>query len=434
MKDIANLELRICKMSSELQAKKTIEPKLRFPEFKGTGGWEVKSIGDKKFATLYKGKGISKSDIVQGGKTPCIRYGELYTCYGEIIYSVISRTNRSESELFLSKKNDVIIPSSGETKIDIATASCVKLDNVALGSDLSVIRTQHNGIFLSYYLNSALKHEIAKIAQGDSVVHLYLSQLSKICLLVPSLKEQQRIADCLSSLDELIEAQSQELDALRTHKKGLMQQLFPAEGETMPKHRFPEFKDAGRWEEMNGYKLFVQISNRKHSSDLPILAITQEYGAIPRDKIDYRVSVTDKSVESYKVVEVSDFIISLRSFQGGIEYSNYKGLCSPAYVVLRRKRDDHKIFFKYYFKTNKFINDLNKDIAGIRDGKMVSYSQFLNLLLVLPELKEEQQRIADCLSSLDELIEAQSKKLDALRTHKKGLMQQLFPTISEVQE
>ena len=105
----------------------------------------------------------------------------------------------------------------------------------------------------------------------------------------------------------------------------------------VPELRFPEFRGVGEWHYKNGDKVFNQISNKNHNSDLPLLAITQEHGAIPRNEIEYSVIVTDKSVESYKVVDVGDFIISLRSFQGGIEYSNYKGICSPAYIILRKK-------------------------------------------------------------------------------------------------
>lgn len=181
---------------------------------------------------------------------------------------------------------------------------------------------------------------------------------------------------------------------------------------------------------MSGDMVFDQITDKNHNSDLPVLAITQEHGAIPRDKINYNVSVTDKSIESYKVVEVGDFIISLRSFQGGIEYSGYKGICSPAYVILRKRINAVDHFFKQYLKTGKFIQELNRDIEGIRDGKMVSYKQFSNLLLPFP-LPEEQQKIADCLSSIDELITAQGQKLDAIKSHKKGLMQQLFPAEGE---
>lgn len=206
-------------------------PKRRFPEFQSAPEWERKKIGDEDFASLHKGKGVSKADISPDGKTSCIRYGELYTLYGEVINTVHSKTNCPSSSLFLSNKNDVIIPASGETKIDIATAACVMLDNVALGSDLNVIRSHHNGVFISYYLNGALKKEIAKVAQGDSVVHLYPGQLAKLDILLPSTPEQQRISDFLSSIDDLITAQSQKLDALRDHKKGLMQQLFPAVSE-----------------------------------------------------------------------------------------------------------------------------------------------------------------------------------------------------------
>lgn len=198
----------------------------------------------------------------------------------------------------------------------------------------------------------------------------------------------------------------------------------------VPELRFPELVSAGEWEYENGDELFEPILNKNHNSDLPILAITQEQGAIPRDLIDYHVSVTEKSVESYKVVEVGDFIISLRSFQGGIEYSNYLGLCSPAYIILRKKRDLISDFYRHYFKSFLFIQDLNRNLEGIRDGKMISYKQFSEILIPNPK-KEEQQKIASCLSSLDELIAAHNEKLDALKDHKKGLMQNLFPQEGE---
>ena len=194
----------------------------------------------------------------------------------------------------------------------------------------------------------------------------------------------------------------------------------------VPKLRFSEFRNTSEWNYLNGDKVFVPISNKKHNSDLPILAITQDQGAVPRDLINYKVIATEQSIESYKVVEVGDFIISLRSFQGGIEYSDYKGICSPAYIILRKNIKVVDLFFKFYFKTDLFIKDLNKNIEGIRDGKMVSYAQFSDILLPVPKY-EEQQKIANCLSSIDELITAQTKKINALKDYKKGLMQQLFP-------
>ena len=195
----------------------------------------------------------------------------------------------------------------------------------------------------------------------------------------------------------------------------------------VPKYRFPEFALDASIDYVAGGFLFDPITNRNHHADLPILAITQEYGAIPRDEIDYKVSVTEKSLKAYKIVEKGDFIISLRSFQGGIEYSMYDGICSPAYIILRKKTNIIDQYYKYYFKSYRFIQDLNKDLEGIRDGKMISYSQFSSILLPKPD-KEEQQKIADCLSSIDDLISAEEKKLSLLNDYKKGWMQKLFPS------
>jgi type I restriction enzyme, S subunit len=201
-------------------------PRVRFKEFEDSGEWEVSTLGE--IALFLKGKGISKADVDEKGKQPCIRYGELYTHYGEVIKEVRSFTNLNGEDLMFSEPNDVIIPSSGETKEDIATASCVKLGGVALGGDLNILRSSLNGDFLAYYLSHGLKKAISKIAQGDAVVHLYATQLKKLIIRVPlKNKEQQKIASTLSSIDELITAQAQKIETLQVHKKGLLQGLFP---------------------------------------------------------------------------------------------------------------------------------------------------------------------------------------------------------------
>jgi type I restriction enzyme S subunit len=200
----------------------------------------------------------------------------------------------------------------------------------------------------------------------------------------------------------------------------------------VPKLRFPAFREAEGWASEAGDSLFDQINDRNSEPSLPTLAITQEHGAIPRHMIDYHVSVTEKSIESYKVVRVGDFIISLRSFQGGIEYSRYHGICSPAYVILRRRGEGCDEYFRHYLKTDGFIRILTKNLEGLRDGKMISYAQFSELTLPVPE-PAEQQKIAECLSSVDELIAPQARKVDALKTHKRGLIQQLFPREGETQ-
>src|SRR5690606_2482906 len=167
----------------------------------------------------------SKSDIEENGITECIRYGELYTHYQEVITKIKSRTNVDKSALVLSEENDVIIPASGETTIDIATASCVLKSGIALGGDLNIIKTKQDGVFLSYYLNSKKKIEIANLAQGISVVHLYSSQLASLSLALPKLKEQKRISSFLASLDERIQTQNKIIEQLETLIKGSFQKL-----------------------------------------------------------------------------------------------------------------------------------------------------------------------------------------------------------------
>ena len=187
-------------------------------------GWEETIF--EKIGVFLKGKGISKADIVPDGKIPCIRYGELYTYYGEVISKIISSTNIEATNLVLSKANDILIPASGETQIDIATASCVLQDNIALSGDLNIFRTKENGIFLSYLIRSKLKMQIAQLAQGNSVVHLYASQLKGVSFSLPCLEEQTKIANFLSAIDQKIEVVAQQIEQAKQWKKGLLQQMF----------------------------------------------------------------------------------------------------------------------------------------------------------------------------------------------------------------
>lgn len=205
---------------------KLFSQQIRFKADDGNefGEWEETTLGEK--GSFLKGKGISKADIVEDGILPCIRYGELYTYYGEIISNVISATNLDRNSLILSKANDVLIPASGETQIDIATASCVLDDHIALSGDLNIYRTTENGIFLSYMIRSSLKMQIAQLAQGNSVVHLYSSQLKGVQLSLPCLEEQTKIANFLSAIDQKIEVVAQQIEQAKQWKKGLLQQMF----------------------------------------------------------------------------------------------------------------------------------------------------------------------------------------------------------------
>ena len=195
-------------------------PPLRFPEF--TEEWKAEQLDN--IATLSKGIGISKEQLSEDGE-PCILYGELYTKYkSEIIKQVESKTDINGSKLKRSKANDVIIPCSGETAVDIATARCVPFDNILFGGDLNVISLhQYDGAFMSYQLNGKRKYDIARVAQGVSIVHLYGEHLKAIKTYNPTLPEQQKIAKLLSLLDDRIDTQNKIIEKLQSLIKGIAQ-------------------------------------------------------------------------------------------------------------------------------------------------------------------------------------------------------------------
>jgi type I restriction enzyme, S subunit len=417
-----------------------LTPKLRFPEFRDAAGWEEKRLGD--VASFLKGKGISKAEIAANGLHPCIRYGELYTRYGEVIDEVFSRTDTVEADLFFSRSNDVIIPGSGETKLDIAKASCVMHDDVALGGDLNVIRTEHNGVFLSYYFNGPKKWDIAKVAQGDTVVHLYPSQLEKLAIALPKSPEQQKIAECLSRVDELMAAQARKLDALKTHKKGLMQQLFPREGETQPRLRFPEFHSAGEWEEKPLNQVFSIFQGYAFASNDSV-----EQGCRWLKIADVGIQLMNPDAPSFLPTEYKesfakfsvrkgDYVIALTRpiLSGQLKIAQVDNVFDGALLNQRVGKiitSQHAAFVYFLLQSWRIVGDIEKSISG-NDPPNLSAQQIEDIKTRIPK-PAEQQRIANCLTSLDDLIAAQTQKLAALKTHKQGLMQQLFPSPEEVE-
>ena len=200
-------------------------------EFKQTelgeipGEWEVTSL--KNLGSFFKGKGIAKKDMSTNGYK-CILYGQLYTTYKEIINEVDTYTDINIKNPVIGEKNDLLIPSSGETPFDIATASSLQVNEVYIGGDINVFRpaNQMNSDFLSYQINSVRKFELSKLAQGSSIYHLYKDNLEKFDVLVPQLKEQKQIVEILSAVEEDIEGYQQEKSKYEELKKGLMQQLL----------------------------------------------------------------------------------------------------------------------------------------------------------------------------------------------------------------
>ncbi len=402
-------------MNKEKKHNKLV-PELRFPEFENDGDWKYNILGI--IATFSKGKSVSKKDIVSDGKLFCIRYGELYTRYNEVIDEVISRTNLPKNELNLSKKNDVIIPSSGETRIDIARASCVLREGIALGGDLNIIRSKINGVFFSYYLNSAKKRAIAKMAQGVSVMHLYNSQLEKLEIEYPdNEKEQQKIANCLSSLDNVIGAENEKLDHLKDHKKGLLQQLFPANGETKPQFRFPEFANDGDWtvDELKDLILMVSPPKKLKSSEYQLKG---KYPIIDQSQND----IAGWSNDVNAIIKNERILIV---------FGDHTCILKIIDIPFIQGADGIKVFEgKKNIDTRYLYYSLQNNPLKMEEYKR-HFSKLKERQIPYPEIETgEQQKIAEFLSSLDDLIESQTEKIEALKEHKKGLMQQLFPSIN----
>ena len=382
-------------------------PKLRFKEF--CGEWDEKTIGD--IAEIYKGNVLSKSDLRDEGH-PCILYGELYTKYGEIIEKVYSKTNRADKNLFIGKINDVLIPSSGETAIDISTASCLKCDNVYIGGDLNVIRCNNvNGSFLSYTLNHKQRNSIAKFAQGVSVVHLYGNEYSGYKIKVPSLSEQTKIGDFLSTVDDKIQNQQDKITHLENIKKGFMQKIFS---------RKIRFKNDGgdefpEWEE----KKLGDIADIKKGTQLSKSEISDNGKYYHLNGGINPSNYTDKFNVEKNTISISEGGNSCgyinwnkeRFFSGGHNYTIQNLI---------------NIIDKYYLY--QYLKYNQKKIMRLRVGTGLPNIQQkdLNIFIVKFPCLKEQQKIADFLSLFDEKISTEKETLEHLKELKKGLLQQMF--------
>lgn len=176
--------------------------------------------------------------------------------------------------------------------------------------------------------------------------------------------------------------------------------------------------------------IFKSITNKKHNGEFNVLSATQDKGVIPREQVDINIKYNKDSVAGYKKVDKGDFVISLRSFQGGIEYSEYEGLVSPAYTVLKPIIPICDKYYKYYFKTSDYINRLNIGTYGIRDGKQIGYEDFGDMVIHYPPLAE-QEKIAKVLSTQDRIIELYQRKIEELQKMKKIYLSKMFPKKGE---
>ena len=403
-------------------------PKLRFKEF--CGEWEEKRLGD--IAEIYKGNTLSKSDLRDEG-APCILYGELYTKYGEIIKRVYNKTNRTDKNLFRGKNNDVLIPSSGETAIDISTASCLKCDNVYIGGDLNVIRCNDiNGSFLSYNLNHKQKNSIAKFAQGVSVVHLYGDSLRKLKIKIPSLPEQTKIADFLSTVDDKIQNQQDKITHLENIKKGFLQKIFS---------RKIRFKDDGgdefpEWEEKKLGDIADLLSSKRIYLDdyvekgVPFFRGKEISELKNNKKIEDLIFITKEKYneikEKYGVPQKNDLLITAVGTLGNtlIIQDENPFYFKDGNLIWLKNISQNVVFLDFLLNSQngkKLI--LNSAIGSTQ--KALTIIELNKLKFKFPCLKE-QKKIANFLSSFDEKISTEKDTLENLRQLKKGLLQQIF--------
>lgn len=295
---------------------------------------------------------------------------------------------------------------------------------VSLGMNLFLIRIdakKADPYFVYAYLRKNEQY-VKSFASGSTTKTITKDDVRRLVIYSPPIKEQKKIAQILSTWDKAILVTEKLLTNSQRQKKALIQQLLTGQKRLLDESgvRF-----GGEWKWLRAAELFKTISQKNNSEDEELLAVTQDLGVIPRSMLERRVVMPDGSTKGYKLVVPGNFIISLRSFQGGLEYSRYRGVVSPAYTVLIPIKKIVDEFYKQYYKSYNFIGHLAVAVVGIRDGKQISYEDFSFLKLPYPEI-EEQQKIADVLSTADAEISTLEKKLACLKDEKRALMQQLL--------
>ena len=392
-------------------------PPLRFPEF--TEEWKEEQLDN--IATLSKGIGISKEQLSEDGE-PCILYGELYTKYkSEIIKQVESKTDINGSKLKRSKANDVIIPCSGETAVDIATARCVPFDNILFGGDLNVISLhQYDGAFMSYQLNGKRKYDIARVAQGVSIVHLYGEHLKAIKTYNPTLPEQQKIAKLLSLLDDRIDTQNKIIEDLKKLKSAISKHLFTRKDLLETTICLSEIATL-----RNGYAF--QSSKYNALGKWKILTITNMSGErhINDEDCNCIINLPD-DIQDHQVLKEGDILISLTGNVGRVSLcKDGDYLLNQRVGLLQLAKNVNQEFLYQILSSQKFENSMiacGQGAAQMNIGKgdvesyVLPYSSNGNNILW----------IAKILHSYDECIINEQRRLTLLTMQKQYLLTQMF--------
>lgn len=415
--------------AKEEEAKPVRVPKLRFPEFRGA--WELETLETLGYFT--------------GGGTPSKDNAAYWT--GEIPWiSSSDLTEDSISKIDVSRFITKQAVQESATKL-VPARSILLISRVGVGklavSTFPLCTSQDftnftptvaDPLFLAYLLKSQ-KQTLLSFNQGTSIKGFTKDNIASLRLGFPTIAEQRKIAECLSSVDELMAAQARKVEALKTHKKGLMQQLFPTEGETQPRLRFPEFQNAGEWEDTRLGRLGELVSGLTFSPDdvresglLVLRSSNVQNGEIALDDCVY----VDPSIKGANLSQPNDILICVRNGSKALIgkcalIPDGMPLCTHgAFMTVFRAKSPSFVF--QLFQTDRYQKQVAGDLGATINS--INGSQLLKYEFFVPK-PPEQQRIASCLSSLDALITAETQKLEALKTHKKGLMQQLFSTLNE---
>lgn len=435
------------------EAKPALVPKLRFPEFREAGEWASEPMGE--VYSLKSNNSLSRDKLnYAAGSAKNIHYGDIHTRFSthfDITKELVPFINQSEEGIVreenLCVEGDMIFADASEDMADIGKSiEVVNLNGERVVSGLHTILARRIGerITLRFgghlFKSGWVRTQIQKEAQGAKVLGISYTRMRNLRLPLPQDEsEQQKIADCLGSLDELIAAQARKVDALKTHKKWLMQQLFPREGETQPRMRFPEFQNAGEWEVKTMGSIASFSSGGTPSKDNP------EYwnGNIPWVSASSMYDLVIEKADHYvtpiaigngtRIAKKGSILILVR---GSMLFKRVP-IC-VAGIDIAFNQDVKALNVDDSLNTNFLLYQLSSfqsripiNETGIGAGK-IELDHLKGFELFIPDASE-QQRIADCLTSLDTLITAATQQLEALKTHKKGLMQQLFPSAEAVE-
>ena len=403
---------------------------MRFPEF--SGEWEETTLG--KISEITKGSGISKDQLSEQG-SPCILYGELYTKYkSEIIGEVYSRTELDSSSLVKSKANDVIIPCSGETAIDISTARCVPFNNILLGGDLNIIRLKNDdGGFFAYQLNGVRKTDIARVAQGVSVVHLYGENLKQIIVYYPAIEEQKKITRLLSLIDERIATQNKIIEDLKLLRDAISDAMFCTPKQSAPRKRIKGFYSD--WQKVHLKDICSRVSQKNTNGrcDL-VLTIAAKYGLV--SQLDFfNKSVASENLEGYYLLQKGDFAYN-KSYSSEYTCGAVKrleryeeGVLSPLYICFRP--DPSKVnsdYLSYYFESTKWYREImDISVEGARNHGLLNISvvDYFNTIHRIPNM-DEQKCIANVIKAIMHKISSEQTIHDCYIKQRIFLLRQMF--------